>query len=133
MVASSVSHNPHEQVAREKHAAGLTQVSEPARTDVLRLRPVTDAFESDDEFLVVLDVPGATQEHVSVTLEGERLTIRAERHERGQLTAVYEQRYVVPQNIERDRVQAKLEAGALSVVLPKAAEVRPKQIAVSAS
>lgn len=133
MIASSAAHNEQKQTAPKQQPAGLTQVSQPARTEAPRLRPVADAFESDGAFLVVMDVPGVTQDHVSVTLEGERLSVRAERHERGQLGAVYEQQYVVPQSIERDNVQAKLDAGVLSIVLPKAPAVRPKQIAVSST
>lgn len=132
MISSSVVQNHQEPVSPQKQAAGSSKASERGKRDVPRLRPVADAYESDADYLILMDVPGATQEHVSVALDGDRLVVRAERHDRGELSAVYEQKYAVPEGIERESVRAKLEAGALAIVLPKAAEVKAKQIPVSA-
>ena len=104
--------------------------------------PRADLYETDDEFRVELDLPAFDASDVHLTVERGVLQIRGERdvttereeadyHVRERHTGNFSRRFALPRNIDTDRVEAKLENGVLSVLLPKAAEAKPKQIEVS--
>jgi len=101
-----------------------------------------DAWSNDNEIVVTASLPGAKAEDVEITVEGDVLTIK------GEIPAVAEsgnavigERYHGPFSrsltlnvaVDVDKIEAKFENGVLTVVLPKAEEVRPKQIKVKAS
>ena len=70
------------------------------------------------------DVPGATEDTVSVELDRGELRIEAGRFRRG---------FVVPDGIDADHVKAELKNGVLQLRLPKSADVRPRRVSVRAA
>ena len=100
--------------------------------------PLLDVYENDDGLLLVADVPGARQDSVDVELEAGELTIRAQRAEEPAGTPLaaehrpsdYVRTFAVPQGIDGARIEAQLSAGVLRVVLPRAASLKPRRIAV---
>ncbi len=70
-----------------------------------------------------------------LTIRGERETEtereEAEYHVRERYVGSFARRFALPRNIDAEQVEAKLENGVLSVLLPKAAEAKPRQIEVS--
>src|SRR5262245_61215214 len=105
--------------------------------------PPVNVSEDADAFHVEAELPGMTQEQVSisvthrnqVTIQGERqaedaASGRWHRRERGfgRLQRVLK----LPAPVDADKVEAKLENGLLRLTLPKAEEARPRKIAVKA-
>mgnify|MGYP006288789991 CR=1 FL=1 len=103
--------------------------------EVLRL-PV-DIYTTTDEIVVQASLPGLSPEDVDITLREDRLTIS------GQIRPPLENvEYVVVERahgkfsrtlvlnvpVEAERIEAKIDEGILTLVLPKAPEVRPKVI-----
>lgn len=91
----------------------------------------TDVRDQGDKYLVEADLPGFAKEDIHLDLEGDTLTIRAERHSeyedkekqgnylRCERTfGEYSRSFDVSQ-IERDGIKAKLDNGVLTVTLPK--------------
>lgn len=109
----------------------------------LTARLPIDAYSTDNEIVVKAAVPGVKPEDVEITVEGDNLTIKgqaeaetkeenanyffAERHH-GEFTRTLQLN--VP--VDVDAIKATFEDGVLTVVLPKAEEVRPKVIKVQA-
>jgi HSP20 family protein len=104
--------------------------------------PRADLYETDEEFRVELDLPAFEAADVNLTVERGVLTIRGEReveaeseesdyHVRERYVGNFTRRFSLPRNIDAEHVEAKLENGVLSVLLPKAAEAKPRQIEVS--
>ncbi|MEW6271895.1 MAG: Hsp20/alpha crystallin family protein [Thermodesulfobacteriota bacterium] len=117
----------------------------PARVERPRgprrvVAPYVDVYETDDAFHVTADVPGVAESDLDVTVEKDRLTIvgRTEPPQReGMRLRVAEfggrelQRgFSLPDGIDRERIDAKLENGVLRLTLPKSAAIRPRRIAV---
>jgi HSP20 family protein len=101
-----------------------------------------DAYMTDEALVLIADVPGLKPEDLSVTLEGDTVTIRGEikpAAEKGsyllreRLFGRFERTLTVNTPIEPNNVEATFENGVLTLTLPRAAEVRPRQITVKAS
>lgn len=109
----------------------------PAKTQetYLRVMPPVDVYENQDELLLVADVPGAKQDSVEVRLEPPRLTIEATQF-RAAFDASnaplirFERSFRVPDGLDPDKVEAKLERGVLTIHLKKSERIKPKRIAV---
>ena len=91
----------------------------------------TDVRDQGDKYLVECDLPGFAKEDIHLDIEGDTLTIKAERHseyedkekQEGYLRCErtygeYSRSFDVSE-IERDGIKAKLDNGVLTVTLPK--------------
>jgi HSP20 family protein len=102
--------------------------------------PLSDVAETDDAYLVKVDLPGIKLRDVDVSVAGRRLTVAAERRERAGILwrrtrRVRRFRYEIwlPGEVDGDGIDAHLERGVLTLRVPKAAGDRPHRIAVSAT
>jgi HSP20 family molecular chaperone IbpA len=112
---------------------------EPTRSRKVFL-PRTDIIDTGDELLVIADVPGVDEKEVEVTLEKNVLTIDAspafEKVEKYTLSyseyamGDFERKFVVSQDVDRDRIEAHVKNGVLTVKLPKAGPTKTRKIEV---
>lgn len=102
--------------------------------------PRADIEETDEAYLVELEVPGVKKQDINVSLEGRRLIVSGERKKkervgvlRRRTRAIGRLHYdvVLPGDIEQDDVTASLDEGVLTVRVPKTAEQRQRRITVS--
>lgn len=119
----------------------------PERGEVMQAGPVfwpaADIYETDEEVVLLMDMPGVAPDGVDVTLERGVLTVRgqapAESHEGyRQIYAEYgagtfERVFTISETIDRDRIQAGQKDGVLTLVLPKSAPAKARKIQVSAA
>ena len=104
--------------------------------------PLTDIVERADEILVVADMPGVDEKCVDITLEKNVLTIYAYPPEEtvenfSQVFGEYgvgdfERKFVVSQEVDREKIAAKVKNGVLTVHLPKAGPAKARKIEVRA-
>lgn len=102
----------------------------------------TDIEETDDAYIVELDIPGVKREHIDVEVRENTLRVTGEIKER-ERTGVMRRRnrpagsfeYVValPGDVDRENVEATLHEGVLSVTLHKAAKAQSRHIEVKES
>ncbi len=104
--------------------------------------PAVDVFEKEDKFVVKAELPGMKEEDIDVSVVGDRLIIKGEKETE---TEVNEEDYyrcersygsfhrsiLLPSTVDASKIAADFEDGVLEVTLPKAAEVKPKKVAVS--
>ena len=107
------------------------------------INPPVDVHETSDEIVVSAAMPGMKAEDVDITLTGRTLTLRGEmkadeRVERDQVL-YRERRYgtfsrtiLLPVRVEGDRADATFTDGVLTLRIPKAEEVKPRQIRIAA-
>jgi HSP20 family protein len=101
--------------------------------------PMADVSETDDAFLVELDVPNARKDQIDVQISDRMLMITGEipeqkrerRHHRGRRTGRFEYRVQLPGEVNADKVNAQLSDGVLTVTVPKAQKTKPRHIKVS--
>ena len=104
--------------------------------------PTMDVVERADAFVVTLDVPGAAHDAIDLTFDRGALTIRGTRSgpEYGDQDKIYvaerplgefERVVRLPETVDGDRIQASVEAGVVTIVIPKAPAARARKIAIS--
>ncbi len=103
--------------------------------------PALDVWETDDEIVYALDLPGIPEDKISVELDDGALTITAEREktqeESDERFYRFERRYGrfsrtvgVPQGVTESDVSADYKNGVLEVHVRKPEQPKPKRIEV---
>lgn len=104
--------------------------------------PVVDVTETKDEVIVRAEVPGMTKEDISVTLQENVLTLRGEKkqektekeaafHRMERSYGSFVRSFTLPTLVQADKAKADYKDGVLTITLPKAEEVKPKEISIS--
>jgi len=123
----------------EKQELTTTEDSERTR-DCQCFVPRSDIYEADDDIYVVVDVPGADNESIDITLEKNVLTINAY-VDPGDIEGYslafaeyqigdYQRSFRLSNEIDREKIEATVKDGVLRLVLPKAQEAKTRKIAV---
>jgi HSP20 family protein len=105
--------------------------------------PAIEVFEKEDKFVVKAELPGMKEEDIDISVVGDTLTIKGERKAESEVKeedyyccersyGSFSRSIAVPPNVDTKKIEASFEDGVLEVSLPKAPEVKPKKIAVSA-
>jgi HSP20 family protein len=117
------------------------------RTDVLeqtapvyRRIPAADIYETGDAYVLMLDLPGARKETISLVLEEGELRVKADDDwpdpVEGTLlmselpSGGYARVFALGEGIDRGNVDARFENGVLTVKLFKTEERKPREIAI---
>jgi HSP20 family protein len=104
--------------------------------------PALDLYQSNDNVIAAVELPGMRKEDIEISLHDGTLTISGERKRESNSNgdkAERTERYVgafrrsiaLPTLVDANKVSATYQDGILTVILPKAEEVKPKQIQVS--
>jgi len=102
--------------------------------------PAVDITEDDSNLYIFADMPGADEKGVNVSLENDVLTIDAQVEDQkfeghGVSYAEYgvgdyHRVFTLNEAVDRDRIEARLKNGVLSIVLPKAEEAKTRSIPI---
>jgi HSP20 family protein len=106
--------------------------------------PAADIYESDDELVVNLDLPGVDPKTVDVRMENNVLSIRGERqfnekrnkenfHRVERSYGPFARSFTLSTSVNPDGIRADFKAGVLSITLPKAESTKPKRIQIAAT
>ncbi|WP_041939014.1 MULTISPECIES: Hsp20/alpha crystallin family protein [Frankia] len=99
-----------------------------------------DIEETDDAYVVELELPGVRREDVSIDLRDDELHVTGEIGERERTGVVrrrsrrvgrFEHRIALPGEVDIEGVSANLADGILTVTLPKARRSRPRHIEIT--
>ncbi|MFC2050859.1 Hsp20/alpha crystallin family protein [Chloroflexota bacterium] len=102
-----------------------------------------DMYQTANEVVVKASAPRLKPEEVDVSITGDTLTIKGEHKEEKKVEEenyIYkERRYgtfsrsmLIPVKVKSDKTEAVFEDGTRTLTLPKAEEVKPRQIKVKA-
>jgi len=103
--------------------------------------PEADFYETEDHFVLEMDLPGFTQEDVELTVEKGVLSISGERtlerdeekgnyHLRERSWGKFSRSFSIPHTIDAESVDAIFNRGVLTVKMPKAAEALARKIQI---
>lgn len=93
-------------------------------------QPAVDVYETAHEVVVLVELAGASEDEIEVTMQNGTLIIKGTRRDSRQGVSrtysrmeiswgPFERDILIPANVDVDRVKAFYEAGMLEVVLPK--------------
>ena len=127
-----------EQVS-ERMRRMLEQTFGEALSDPTAWTPPVDVEEQDDAYVIEAEVPGVKRQDVNIELVGNELLVSGEIKEKERKGAIrrrtrrmgqFEYRVRLPEQVDPDGVEAKLDEGVLSVRVPKAQEAKRRKIEV---
>jgi HSP20 family molecular chaperone IbpA len=125
----------------EKQEATLPEGAERTRPQACFV-PRADIYEDEQQLVIVADVPGVNESQVDITLEKNILTINAYVEQpafEGYALAFaeyevgdYQRSFKLSDEIYREKIQASVKDGLLTITLPKAAAATARKISVKA-
>ena len=104
--------------------------------------PLTNLSEDKNNFYIRAELPGIKADELDIQVTANNLAITGERkiipenegaryHRREREAGTFSRMIGLPGEVNTDKVEAKLENGILTVVVPKAEIAKPKQISVT--
>jgi HSP20 family protein len=102
--------------------------------------PLADVEETDDAYLVEVELPGVKGDDIVVEVAGRRLTVSGERKEKERVGILrrhtrtvgrFHYEVVLPGDVADEEVDASLDEGVLVVRAPKVEADRPRRIPVN--
>ena len=106
------------------------------------LRPRTNLYELENEFVIEAELPGVSKDDLSVEVENGRLTFSAHRkldestkenaiHVERNADIRYSRSFNLGEQVDADAIKAQLENGVLRLSLPKQEKALPRRISVN--
>jgi HSP20 family protein len=104
--------------------------------------PLADFRESNDAYIVNVELPGIRRDQLDTQVQDRELVITGEmkdegggndgrRHRSSRRMGRFEYRTYLPSDIKADKVSAKLHDGLLTVTVPKSETAKPRQIVIT--
>ncbi len=105
--------------------------------------PVVDIMETEADLVVQAELPGMKMSDIEVEVTSESLVIRGERKVDDSAKDAYirverpagpfQRSFTIGVPVQPDKVKATYKEGILQISIPKAEEVKPKKIEISAA
>jgi len=101
--------------------------------------PAIDVRATDEELLLVCDVPGVKQEDLDVTLHEHVLTIKGARKfdsAPGQQVVIgrsygaFTRSFTLPSSLDEEKLSADLSEGVLTIRIPKSLKAKPFKVQI---
>ena len=103
--------------------------------------PAADMYETDEELVVELEVPGFEEKELELELVDHTLTVKGERkheHEEKEknfflqerIEKHFERRFLLPAEVDTEHIDATFRAGVLEVHVPKIEPAKPRAIEI---
>jgi HSP20 family protein len=122
----------------------LTQFSAPAQLDngqAANWLPATDVWEGGDELVLSFDLPGISEDQISVELDDNVLTVSGQRERTNEDASDrfyrFERRFgtfarsvTLPAGVDESSIKADYKDGVLEIRVPKPVEPKPKRIQI---
>jgi HSP20 family protein len=106
------------------------------------IAPATDIYETDDEYVVEVDVPGFEEKELAVEVFDHTLAIKGQRGETQEkkakeftlhqrLEREFERRFVLPIEADTEHLKATFAKGVVEVHAPKVQKAKPKTVTIT--
>ena len=106
--------------------------------------PALNISENEDNLYLTAELPGIDPKEIDITATADSIILRGERkessageqvnyHQRERDFGTFRRVIDLPTKINTEKINASYKNGILTVTLPKAEEVKPKQIEIKAS
>lgn len=104
--------------------------------------PKVDIAENDSNYLLKADLPGMERNDYKITVENGILRIEGEKKEEHRekkgsyyhferTYGKFSRSFVLPEEVDGERIEAKMEKGVLELILPKNEKSKPKMIQIT--
>ncbi len=116
----------------------------PSGRDATGVFPPVNIYEDKDKYVLTAELPGVKPQDVEITATEDSVTIKGEKkledggekasyHRRERESGFFRRIVSLPDRVDPNKVEATSKNGILLLTLPKAEDVKPRQIKVKAS
>jgi HSP20 family protein len=113
----------------------------PAGEETAGVFPLVNVTEDHNNYFVRAELPGVEGDKLDLSVTGDSLTISGERkippenegakyHRREREAGKFNRILTLPGQVDSEKVEASCSDGVLTVVLPKPASAKPREISV---
>ena len=106
--------------------------------------PAVDVREKDGEYLMEVELPGLTEKDIELNVEDNILTLSSKKEEskeekkngyliRERCNHEFARTFVLPKDVDRDKIKAEFKNGLLVVSIAKKPEAKPRTIDVKSN
>jgi len=106
--------------------------------------PAVDVRETEEDFVVEMDLPGRTEKDLNVEVKDNVLTISSLKEEakdvkengyilRERREASFTRSFRLPRGVDAGKIQAAFKNGVLELHVPKAPEAKPQKIQIASN
>jgi HSP20 family protein len=121
-----------------KPAAPATTGREKTRDQERYMQPPVDIYEKQEGLVLLADLPGVAPGDLNVRLEDNILTIQAKAHHVVNAEPIYREfelvnffrQFELSDEVDQEKITARINNGVLILELPKAEKAKPRQINV---
>jgi HSP20 family protein len=103
--------------------------------------PPIDLHESEDGYVLLVDLPGVSADDVAIDVERNVLTLsgarsrRTAEHDKGLVLAErsygsFRRQLTMPEGVDPDEIVASFDRGVLEIRIPKPVKARPRRISI---
>ena len=104
--------------------------------------PAVDIYETENELVLKADLPEVPEKDIDIHVENNMLTIRGERKFEQKVKqdnylrverayGAFSRSFSLPNTVDTEAIKAEYKNGVLSVIMPKRAESKPKQVKIA--
>ena len=114
---------------------------ETVKNDECFITPVTDIYETENEYSLRVEMPGVSKDNLEIVVESDELEIKGKLDNQLQENEMlkyseyslhnYYRKFRIGEDINKDAINAKLEDGVLTLTLNKSEEVKPRKIEIT--
>ena len=111
----------------------FTDLSIDPRFSSVNVNTTSHYNENDKEYYLTMDVPGISKDDIDIAFDNNRLKVSGQRkpdkynsYEYGKM----ERSFNIPNNVQSDKISAKIDNGVLNILLPKTKSSIGKKITV---
>jgi HSP20 family protein len=115
----------------------------PVRPSAAAIVPAIDLYETANEVVAKVNLPGMKTDDVEISVSADILTLRGEMkasnekkeanyHIFERRVGAFERSVRLPTEVQTDKAKADFEDGVLTITLPKSEEVKPRVINIKA-
>jgi HSP20 family molecular chaperone IbpA len=109
-------------------------------TEKKYLVPPIDIYETDDKYIILADMPGATKDGIEISVENDTLVITGKVPEPDKNWKLVESEFTmndyrrdirIGNKVNREKIDARYENGVLTLELAKSEQAKPRKIKVN--
>lgn len=104
--------------------------------------PLVDIYENENDFFVEAQLPGMKKEDIKIEIDQGKLFVSGESCKENEIKkenyykkeiieGKFFRSFILPKNIDKDKLNASFKDGILKIRLPKIEEAKPKQIKIN--
>jgi len=113
----------------------------PVSASGVSIVPALDLYETADEVVARVNLPGMKSDEVQISVTGDMLTLRGEVKPSGdqkdvtyhileRKAGIFERTVSLPSDIQAEKAKADFENGVLTITMPKSDIAKPKTITI---